>query len=90
MYVALRIKLICKQKRNDVIQMTTTYSFTRNAKIARRVRRNNTQRANTRANDLNALQRHITRAHDAKTNDARRDAIEQINFALINVLNDVI
>lgn len=62
-------------------------SFIRNAKIARMTRRHNTQRTNARRERLNALQRHTTRAYDAKNDDARRDAIKQIEFALIDVLN---
>jgi hypothetical protein len=80
MCVALRIKLICKQKRNDVIKMNEL-------KIRRMRRRNASQRAITRRTHLNALQRHTTRAYDAKTRVEQRDAIAQIENALIDVLN---
>jgi len=59
-------------------------------KIRRMRRRNATRRANDRRANLNALQRHTTRAYDAKSRDERRDAITQIEFALINIVRDVI
>lgn len=77
-------------KRNDVIEMTIETSFIVNAKIRRMRRRNATLRMNVRRNDLNALQRNVRRAHDAKTRVERRDAIREIEFALSSLLRDVI
>ena len=56
-------------------------------KIRRMRRRNSTQRRATRRERLNAFERHVTRAYDAKTRVAQRDAIAQIENALIDVLN---
>jgi hypothetical protein len=55
-------------------------------KIRRMRRRNATLRAITRRNNLNALQRHTTRAYDAKTRVERNDATREIENALIDVL----
>jgi hypothetical protein len=70
--------------------MNANTSFIDNAKIRRMRRRNASLRANVRRNDLNALRRNVTRAHDAKTRVERHDAIREIEFALSSLLRDVI
>lgn len=55
-------------------------------KIRRLRRRNATLRMNARRERLNALQRHTTRAYDAKSRVERDDATREIENALIDIL----
>jgi len=56
-------------------------------KIRRMRRRNATLRVNARRERLNALQRHTTRAYNAKNDIERHDATREIENALIDILN---